>query len=247
MVFARSAAMAFNRLADCRLDAVNPRTSRRHLPAGQLSVRAVWLFTLLSAVAFVACTSLFLFAIPANPLPAYLAVPVLCFIGGYSFTKRFTALAHFWLGAALCLAPLSAWIAIRGLADLAVPMVLGLAVLFWVAGFDIIYACQDMEFDRQAGLRSIPVRLGLRAALRLAFVCHLVMLACLLAFYWAASPYLGTIYLCGLGSIAVLILVEHYLVSAQDLTRVNQAFFHINAVISIGLLLVVLLQIAVGT
>lgn len=245
MVLARSAAMAFNRLADARLDAANPRTAGRHLPSGQLTTRAVWLFTLACSAGFVAATLLFLLATPPNPWPAYLSVPVLLFICGYSFAKRFTSLAHFWLGVALLLAPLSAWIAIRGMADLEVPLVLGLAVAFWVAGFDIIYACQDADYDRQAGLRSIPARLGVAGALRLALVCHLIMLGCLLVFYWVAQPHLGSIYLCGLGAVALLLLVEHYMVSPTNLSHVNQAFFHVNVVISLGLLIIILLELAV--
>src|SRR5262245_58198747 len=169
MVFARSAAMAFNRLADRDLDAANPRTAGRHLPSGQLSAAAVWVFTLLSAAGFLGSTLLFLLAEPPNPWPAFLAVPVLLFLLGYSYTKRFTALAHFWLGAALMLAPISAWIAVRGIpdaGDLLVPTVLGLAVLFWVAGFDVIYACQDAEFDRRARLASAPASLGVPAVVR---------------------------------------------------------------------------------
>jgi 4-hydroxybenzoate polyprenyltransferase len=246
MVLARSAAMAFNRLADFRYDAANPRTVQRHLPAGLLTRSSVWIFTLVCATGFVASTFLFLAADPPNRWPAFLSLPVLLFIAGYSFTKRFTALSHFWLGLSLMLAPLSAWIAIRGMEDLEIPLVLGLAVAFWVAGFDIIYACQDVDFDQQAGLRSIPVRLGVAGALRLALVCHLVMLGCLAAFYWVARPYLGAIYLCGLGAVALLVLFEHYLVSPTNLARVNQAFFHVNVIISVGLFLIVLLQLAVG-
>src|SRR5206468_330139 len=123
-------------------------------------------------------------------------------------TKRFTVLAHFWLGAALLLAPLAAWIAIRGPSDLAQPAVLGLAVLFWVAGFDIIYACQDVEFDRQAKLASIPAWLGVRGALRMALACHVLMICCLAALYWVAAPSLGVIYLCGVGGAAILLAVE---------------------------------------
>ncbi|MBM4070507.1 MAG: 4-hydroxybenzoate octaprenyltransferase [Planctomycetes bacterium] len=245
MVLARSAAMAFNRLADARLDANNPRTAGRHLPSGQLTPAAVWLFTLACSLGFVAATFLFLAAVPANPWPAYLSVPVLLFICGYSFAKRFTSLAHFWLGLALMLAPLSAWIAIRGMTDLEMPLVLGLAVAFWVAGFDIIYACQDADFDRRSGLRSVPARLGIAGALRLALLCHLAMLGCLLVFYWVARPYLGSIYLCGLGAVALLLLIEHYLVSPTNLDRVNQAFFHVNVVISVGLLIIIWLQLAI--
>src|SRR5438309_831582 len=146
MVFARSAAMAFNRLADQHYDAVNPRTAKRHLPAGLLSPTTVWLFTLICGAGFVASTLLFVISDPPNPWPLFLSGPVLLFVCAYSYTKRFTALAHFWLGASLFLAPVAAWIAIRGvqLEEMATPLLLGGAVLFWVAGFDILYACQDV-------------------------------------------------------------------------------------------------------
>src|SRR5262249_1812979 len=148
MVFARSAAMAFNRLADRRIDAANPRTARRHLPAGLLTPAAVWTFLAACAAGFIASTLVFLISANPNPLPLYLSFPVLAFICAYSYIKRFTALSHLWLGASLFLAPVAAWIAIRGFESMATPVVLGLAVLFWVAGFDIVYACQDVEFDR---------------------------------------------------------------------------------------------------
>jgi 4-hydroxybenzoate polyprenyltransferase len=243
MVFARSAAMAFNRLADRHLDAGNPRTATRHLPSGQLSVLTVAIFTIISAIGFIASTALFLLAEPSNPWPLYLSLPVLLFLLGYSYTKRFTSLAHFWLGAALLLAPVAAWIAIRGLEALLTPLVLGLAVLFWVAGFDIIYACQDADFDRRARLHSLPARLGVPAALRAAFVCHLVMLGLLVWLYQLASPPLDLVYLAGLGIVAFLLVYEHSLVKPDDLTRVNQAFFNVNAIISIGLLAVLLVEI----
>jgi 4-hydroxybenzoate polyprenyltransferase len=243
MVFARSAAMAFNRLADRHIDAVNPRTSGRHIPSGQLSVAAVWTFTVVCAAAFFASTALFLLAEPPNPWPIYLAAPVLVFICAYSYTKRFTSLAHFWLGASLLLAPLAAWIAIRGMDELEIPGVLGLAVFFWVAGFDVIYACQDVDFDRQARLSSIPVRLGVRAALRLAAICHLAMVALLLVLHGLAAPPLGTIYLCGVAIVTVLLIYEHSLVRPDDLSRVNQAFFRVNAVISMGLFAIIMAQV----
>jgi 4-hydroxybenzoate polyprenyltransferase len=246
MIFGRSAAMAFNRLADRDIDSVNPRTALRHLPSGQLTARAVAVFTLLCALGFVASTLLFVLAEPVNAWPLVLAVPVLLFICGYSYAKRFTALAHFWLGASLLLAPLAAWIAIRGAEDLATPLLLGLAVFFWVAGFDIIYACQDVDFDRTARLHSMPARLGVRAALWLAAACHALMVGCLVALFWAAAPHLGAIYLVGVAAVALLLLYEHALVRPGDLTRVNQAFFHVNAVISVGLFLLVLLQILMG-
>jgi 4-hydroxybenzoate polyprenyltransferase len=247
MIFARSAAMAFNRLTDHRFDAANPRTAGRHIPAGKLSVMTVWLFTILCSLAFIVSTLLFL---PfGNRWPLYLAVPVLLFISAYSLTKRFTALSHFWLGASLLLAPLAAWIAICGLGDLAdlkTPLVLGGAVLFWVAGFDILYACQDVDFDRKAGLHSVPARIGVRASLRLAAACHLVMLLLLGLLWWAAYPNLGVIYLTGLAAVAVLLVYEHWLVRPDDLTRVNLAFFHVNGVISVGLFVLVLVQLACG-
>jgi 4-hydroxybenzoate polyprenyltransferase len=248
MAFARSAAMAFNRLADRRLDALNPRTSMRHLPAGKLTAAGVWLFTLFCAAGFIASTLIFFFH-SANPWPLYLSVPVLLFVCAYSYTKRFTVLAHFWLGASLLLAPVAAWIAIRGLTtatDLLPAVVLGGAVLFWVAGFDILYACQDVDFDRKARLRSIPAAIGVPASLRVAAGCHLVMLALLVVLYWAAAPDLGVIYLTGVAAVAVLLLYEHSLVRPDDLSRVNQAFFQVNGIISLGLFAVVLVQLAVG-
>lgn len=232
MVFARSTAMAFNRLADRDLDAANPRTASRHLPAGLLSVISVTIFSAACAAAFVASTLLFL----PNRWPLYLSLPVLVFLCGYSFAKRFTAMAHFWLGAALGLAPIAAWIAIRG--DLAwPPVVLGAAVMFWVAGFDIIYACQDVGYDARAGLRSLPARLNVATALRVAAFCHLLTVIALAALP-LVYPDLGWIYLAGIAAVAALLAYEHRLVRPDDLTRVNVAFFHVNAIVSIGLFLI---------
>ncbi len=245
MVFARSAAMAFNRLVDRDLDAKNPRTVARHLPAGTLSVMAVSLFTVVTTGGFFASTLLFDFREPSNPWPLYLAAPVMLFILGYSLTKRFTSLAHFWLGASLMLAPVAAWIAVKGLTDMTTPLLLGAAVLFWVSGFDILYACQDADFDKHAGLHSVPAKFGVRTSLRIAAGCHVVMFALLIAL-GLASPHLGTIYLAGLIPIGALLVYEHRLVRPDDLTRVNAAFFQVNGVISFGLLLLVLVQLAVG-
>jgi 4-hydroxybenzoate polyprenyltransferase len=242
MIFARSAAMAFNRLVDRRIDAGNPRTASRHLPAGLLSAPAVAIFTLLCAAGFVASTLLFLLAEPPNPWPMYLGIPVLLFVCAYSYTKRFTSLAHFWLGASLFLAPLGAWIAIRGLEHLEVAAVLAAAVLFWVAGFDIIYACQDADFDRGAKLHSIPATLGVTGALWVAKVCHLVMWLLLVALYFVARPTLDGIYLVGIAAVGALLVYQHALVRPTDLARVNQAFFHVNVVISIGLFAIVALE-----
>jgi 4-hydroxybenzoate polyprenyltransferase len=246
MVFARSAAMAFNRLADRRFDADNPRTAGRHLPSGALSPAVVWLFTILCGVGFVLSTLIFLAR--GNPWPLYLSGPVLLFVCAYSFTKRFTALSHFWLGASLFLAPVAAWIAIRGVQpwpDELVPLLLGGAVLFWVAGFDIFYACQDVEFDRKARLHSIPAAIGVKASLRVALVCHVVMLGLLVGLF-AASADLGWIYLGGIAAVAVLLAYEHWLVRPDDLSRVNQAFFQVNGIISVGLFVLVLAQLVVG-
>jgi 4-hydroxybenzoate polyprenyltransferase len=244
MVFARSAAMAFNRLADRHIDAKNPRTAIRHLPAGTLTTATVWTFTIACCAGFVASTLLFYFRQPANLWPLYLCGPVLAFVLGYSLAKRFTSLAHFWLGAALMLAPVAAWIAVKGLTDMTVPLVLGAAVAFWVAGFDILYACQDADFDRAEGLHSVPAKFGVRASLRIAAACHAVMLALLVSLYFA-SPHLGAVYLAGLAAVGALLVYEHSLVRADDLTRVNRAFFHVNGVISVGLLVLVLVQLAV--
>ena len=244
MVFARSAAMAFNRLADRHYDALNPRTAQRHLPTGRLSVASVWIFMLVCSAGLTASTLLFLPA--GNSWPLYLSVPVLLFVCAYSFAKRFTFLCHVWLGASLLLAPLAAWIAICGMERLLTPLLLGLAVLFWVTGFDILYACQDVEFDRATQLASVPARFGVPAALRTALICHILMLGCLVALYWAASPHLRIIYLSGLTLVAGLLAYEHWLVRPDDLSRVNRAFFQVNGVISVGLLLIVVLQLALG-
>ena len=239
MVFARSAAMAFNRLVDRRIDAANPRTAARHLPAGTLSVPVVVLFTVLTSAGFVACTFFF-----TNPWPLYLGGPVLLFILGYSLTKRFTSLAHFWLGASLMLAPVAAWIAVRGMVQMETPLLLGAAVLFWVSGFDILYACQDADFDKSAGLHSVPARFGVRTSLRIAAACHAVMFLVLVALGFV-NPYLGWVYAVGLAAVGGLLVYEHRLVRPDDLTRVNAAFFQVNGVISFGLLVVVLVQLAV--
>ena len=233
MVCARSAAMAFNRLADRRLDALNPRTRRRHLPTGALGTGSVVLFTVVCSLGFVGGTLLFL---PRNPIPLYASVPVLLSLFAYSFTKRFTVLSHWWLGAALGLAPIAAWVALRPQFDWAPPL-LGAAVVLWVAGFDIIYACQDVEFDVKMRLHSIPARLGVPGALRLAAACHLGMVLLLVALPLVYDGF-GPIFWTGVAAIAGLLVYEHWLVRPDDLTRVNRAFFHVNAVVSIGLFVV---------
>jgi 4-hydroxybenzoate polyprenyltransferase len=244
MVLARSAAMAFNRLADRKLDSQNPRTAGRHLVTGQLSARSVLVFTVVCSLGFIASTAIFLLNDPSNPWPLILSIPLLIFICAYSLTKRFTSLAHFWLGASLMLAPISAWIAIRGPFEMLTPLAIGVAVFFWVSGFDILYACQDIDFDRRAKLHSVPARFGVKGSLRIALLCHFVMLLALFALYFV-SPHLGWIYLAGLAAITIFVFYEHWLVSPNDLSRVNRAFFQVNGVISVGLLLIVLVQVLV--
>ncbi len=230
MVCTRSAAMAFNRLVDRRIDALNPRTKDRHLPAGVLSVGSVVSFTVIASLGFVAGTLLFL---PQNPWPLYASLPVLLFLFAYSLTKRFTLLSHFWLGAALAMAPLAAWVALR--AEIAwPPIVLGMAVVLWVSGFDIIYACQDVEFDTKMRLHSVPARWGVARALRLAALVHLGMVVMLLILP-LVYPEFRWVYLAGVMAIGALLTYEHRLVRPDDLRRVNQAFFHVNVVVSIGL------------
>jgi len=231
MVFARSVAMAFNRLVDRTYDAKNPRTAMRHLPAGTLSVPAVTAFTIAGSVGFILSTLLFL----PNLWPLILSVPVLLFLCGYSFAKRFTVWCHYWLAAALMLSPIAVWIALLGRLDWP-PVLLSGVIFFWVGGFDIIYACQDVDFDRQQRLYSIPARLGVPRALRLALVSHILMLVCLGLLWYTAQ--LGVIFGAGVIAVAALLAYEHWLVRPSDLTRINIAFFQVNAVISIGLFLV---------
>jgi 4-hydroxybenzoate polyprenyltransferase len=239
MVFARSAAMSFNRLADRKLDALNPRTKMRHLPTGVLSVRSVVAFTIVCSLGFIGGTLLFL---PRNPVPIAASVPVLLFLFGYSYAKRFTSLAHFWLGVSLMLAPMAAWAAIRPVPSWT-PVVLGAAVLLWSAGFDMIYACQDYEVDVKCHLHSAPARWGIAGALHAAAVCHFgtVVLLLLLPVFYSGF---GWIFESGAAAIGVLLIYEHWLVRPDDLRRVNQAFFNVSAVVSMGLLIVGLIQLA---
>jgi len=228
MVGARSAAMAFNRLADLRIDALNPRTSSRALPAGHLSRWFVVLFTLASASVFV------LAAHQLNPLCFRLSFPVLLILLIYSFTKRFTRLSHLYLGLCLGLAPLGAWIGVRGEIGWP-PVLLGLAVLLWTAGFDIIYACQDVDFDRRQALFSIPEGYGIERGLKVSRGLHLGMLLALLALVRVQG--LGWISLLGILLVAGLLWQEHRLVRPNDLSRVNAAFFTLNGYVSILLML----------
>ncbi|MFM8414197.1 MAG: UbiA-like polyprenyltransferase [Planctomycetota bacterium] len=244
MVAARTAAMAFNRLVDRAIDAENPRTASRHLPRGDVGAGEVLGLVIGSAAVFIVATLLFL----PNWLPLALALPVLAWLLGYSFAKRFTSLAHLWLGAALGLAPVAAWIALRGETLLRDPVdilpaaILGLAVTTWVAGFDIIYACQDAAFDAAHGLHSIPARLGVPRALRRAKWLHLLTLL-VLATLPTVVPQLGWIYWTSLVAIAALLAWEHALVRPDDLSRVNQAFFTANAAIGMVLLAAIALDL----
>ena len=185
--------------------------------------------------------------LPENPLPILLSVPLLLFLLGYSYSKRFTTLAHFWLGAALMLAPVSVWIALRGDQIIRSPIdglpavILGGAVMFWVAGFDMMYACQDAGFDAQSGLYSIPGRYGIPTTLHLAMLCHAVAVIFLLILPLVFP--LQWVYWCGIAALAILLTYEHVLVRPDELDRVNTAFFHVNAVISIGVLLLTTLDL----
>ena len=247
MIFARSAAMAFNRLADRDIDAKNPRTAGRHLPAETLGVAGVIGFTVFCSLGFIASTLCFL---PGNPLPLAFSVPVLIFLFSYSLMKRYTVFVHFFLGVALMLAPLAAWVAIRGtifvqawqngwqtlgMAEFS-PFLLATAVFFWSAGFDIIYACMDADFDRESGVYSIPGRLGTRTALRLAAMCHLLVPVPLFALC-AVFPHFRTIWCLAVAGVACLLIYEHRIVDPKNPVKVNVAFFYVNVVISMALLL----------
>jgi len=234
MVSARSAAMGFNRLADHAIDARNPRTAGRELPRGVLRRGEVWAFVALSALGLVLASAML------NPLCLALSPVALAMVFGYSYTKRFTALSHLALGLALAIAPVGAWIAIRGRFD-DVPIVLALAVLAWVAGFDVIYACQDVEVDRREGLFSLPARLGVGRALLVARGLHGLAVALLSALY-VLTPLHG-VYWFGVGLVAVLLVYEHSLVSEHDLSRVDAAFFAVNGWISVGYLAVTALAV----
>jgi len=225
MVGARSAAMGFNRLADQAIDARNPRTAGRELPSGTLSRASVWVFVLASAGALVVAAAML------NPLCLALSPVALAIVFGYSYTKRFTSLSHLVLGLALAIAPVGAWLAVRGRFD-ATPIVLGLAVLAWVAGFDTIYSCQDEAFDRSAGLHSLPARLGVARALQLSRVFHVVAALMLLAVY-GLEP-LHPLYVGGVTAVALALVYEHSLVKPGDLSKVNAAFFLVNGWISVG-------------
>lgn len=224
MVSARTAAMTFNRLVDAEVDGRNPRTRMRHIPAGLLSAAFGWGFVAVASLAFL------LAARELNPLCFRLAPLALAIVFFYSFTKRFTSFSHLVLGFCLGIAPAAAWIAVRGSLD---PRILWLtaAVTLWTAGFDIIYSCQDYEFDSDAGLFSLPRRLGIARALRVSQLLHVLMIVCLVAL--VRSLGLGLLSLAGVTAVALLLVYEHSLVKPSDLSRVNAAFFTMNGYVSV--------------
>jgi 4-hydroxybenzoate polyprenyltransferase len=221
--------MAFNRIVDHKYDAANPRTSGRAIPAGALSLKFAWAFTLAAAALF------FLASAMLNRLTLLLAPVALASVLVYSYTKRFTSLSHLVLGWCLAIAPTGAWIAVRGALDSTVPLLLSLVVLLWTAGFDVLYACQDYDFDRAAGLRSIPARVGIRRAFWISRLLHAAAFAALVALYLTAMP--GAFALAGVVATGALLVYQHALVRADDLSRLNAAFFTTNAFVSVILLI----------
>jgi 4-hydroxybenzoate polyprenyltransferase len=234
MVGARSAAMGFNRWADRHIDAANPRTSTRALPQGHVSSGQVLLFIIASSALLVLAASML------NPLSFYLSPLALAVVFFYSYTKRFTFLSHAFLGLAIAGAPLGAWIAVAGRLEPAA-VVLGSAVLFWLVGFDILYALQDMAFDRQAGLHSVPQRFGVRNSLRISRAAHAVTM--LLLFWIYRMLPVGLLYLTGVAVAAGLIIYEHSLVRENDLSKLNIAFFNMNGYISVTIFVFTLLDV----
>ena len=232
MVGARSAAMAFNLIIDARFDAKNPRTQGRAIPSGQVDESSYWLFLIAFSLVFIFSAGML------NQLTLYLSPLALIIIFFYSLTKRFTVYSHFWLGLAISIAPVGAWVAIREEISF-VSLLLGTAVVFWLVGFDILYSCMDVEFDRENNLKSIPQRFGVENALRIAFVSHglmILFLAVLLKFV----DELGILYSAGVIIVAGLLIYEHSLVRPDDLSKINIAFFNMNGVISIGLMFFVI-------
>lgn len=228
MVGARSAAMSFNRIADVRLDALNPRTASRALPRGLVSLTMAWVLTVGG------CGLLVLAAYMLNPLAFALSPVAIVAVLGYSYSKRFTSLSHLWLGLCLGIAPVGAWIGVTG--DIGFPsMVLSAAVILWTAGFDIIYSLQDEEFDRRMGLFSLPSRIGAARALFVSRVFHAGM-AALLAWFGVLCG-MGPVYYVGVALVAFFLIYEQSLISAKDISRANTAFFTMNGIVSIGLLI----------
>lgn len=236
MVGARSAAMGFNRIVDSKMDAANPRTSVREIPKGEISVSSASLFVIGSSAVFI------LSAAMLGKLCFYLSFPVLGVLLGYSYTKRFTLFCHFYLGFAISLAPSGAWVAMTGSFSW-IALLLSLALMTHIAGFDILYACQDYEFDSKEGLHSIPAKLGIKRALDISAYVHFASFVFFMLIGFSAS--LGIIYYISATIIGILLVIEHKLVNPDDLSKVNIAFFHINSVISVVLMIGISLDILI--
>ena len=229
MFGARSAAMTFNRIIDRKYDAENPRTANRELPSGKLSVGFAWMFFIASVVLFeIAAYSL-------NWLTLVLSPVALASVLGYSYAKRFTSFAHLVLGWSLAISPTAAWIAVRGTIDSEIPLLLSLLVMMWTSGFDVLYACQDYEYDKRAGLSSIPARFGIKKSLYIARLFHLQAFVVLVLLFLVTS--LGWLALIGVLAVGALMIYQHTLVKANDLSRMNAAFFTTNAFVSVILFL----------
>ena len=229
MFGARSAAMTFNRIIDRQFDAENPRTAKRELPSGKLSVNFAWSFFIVSVAVFL------LASYSLNRLTFILSPVALASVLGYSYAKRFTSLAHLILGWSLAISPTAAWIAVRGALDSEVPLLLSLLVMMWTAGFDVLYACQDVDYDKKAGLRSIPARFGIKKSLYIARLFHLQAFIVLVLLYLITG--LGWLALIGVAAVGLLMIYQHTLVKANDLSRMNAAFFTTNAFVSVILFL----------
>ncbi len=233
MFGARNAAMAFNRMVDTKLDAKNPRTSGRALPAGKVTLTQYAVFLVISSALLIGASYML------NPLAFYLSPVALAIVFFYSITKRFTSWSHVVLGFALACAPVGAWVAVREEISL-VSLILGAAVVFWLTGFDIIYSCLDVEADHKNKIYSVPRRFGVDRALKIAYAAHAVMILFLLAMLW--HPALGSLYIVGVVAVAGLLVYEHSLVKSDDLSKVNFAFFNVNGIIGIGLMCVVIVD-----
>jgi len=233
MFGARNGAMAFNRIVDSKLDRLNPRTKDRALPARKSTAKQYWVFLILSSFVFLFS------AYMLNSLAFALSPVALVIVFGYSFAKRFTSLSHLWLGVAISIAPVGAWVAVREEISIE-SLVLGAAVVFWLVGFDIIYSCMDVDSDRSNNLHSIPQKFGVRTALRLAFSSHCMMILSLILLLFI--PALGWVYFFGVILTAGLLFYEHSLVREDDLSLVNVAFFNINGIISVLLMLFVIVD-----
>jgi len=238
MVSARSSAMAFNRIADYDVDKINPRTKNWHLPSGKVSFQYVGVFITLMIIIFEVSAYLL------NPLAFYLSPLALIIILGYSLTKRFTYFTHICLGLALALAPLGSWIGVQGRFAVE-PFLLMLAVIFWVAGFDILYSLQDYEFDLKMKLHSIAQKFGKQKAINISRIFHLIYVLILFLLMFFGSYGFGTIYLIGVGIVVVLLIYEHSIVSAKDISRINEAFFLANSTASLIFMFFTILDILV--